>query len=144
MLHKLLLAALLLICAAASAQPVCVCTAGCKIVSDPYPSTGPLPTICTVYKAGAFVNSATPVASNNISVSNASVCSPASATYNPGPAGSLSCSVMIPAQAAGTVTLTMTAGNATTAETAPTTITFISAALLPVALSQPANLRVSP
>lgn len=124
----------------AAAQQQCICTAGCKIASDPYPQAGPQPTSCAVYKAGVQIATAPVVASTTIPVSNASVCFPASAPYVQ-VAGAVSCEVLIPPQPAGAVTLTMTATNIVgeTAQSAP--YTFQSVSALPQLPSVPVNPR---
>lgn len=136
----LALATMLFLTHAVAAQQ-CVCTSGCRIASDPYPPTASQPTLCSVYKSGVFVNSANVVPSTNIAASNAAVCQPASAAYSPGPAGSVSCEVTIPAQPAGNVTITMRASNAAGETGDSTPYTFQSVSTLAVLPQVPVNLR---
>jgi hypothetical protein len=139
---------LLFLAPVAAAQQQCVCTAGCKIASDPYPPPAvnqpdSRPTSCTVTVGGAIVN-APVVASSTILLSNSSICSPASSTYVPGVVGSVACLVAIPSQANGTtVTATMTATNVK-GETLPSApYTFQSVSALTVLPSVPVNLRTN-
>lgn len=129
---------------AASAQQACLCTAGCTISSgDSYPAGAGQPTTCTVYRAGAVVAVAPVVLSSAIPVSNAARCTPASAPFVPGPAGSVSCSVPIPGVAAGvTTTVMLTATNAAGETPQSTGLTFQSVAVLPVLSTTPTNVRV--
>jgi hypothetical protein len=144
MLHRILFAALLLFAAhSAAAQQVCLTTTGAKIASDPFPLTGTQPTSCTVYKGGISIATGFTVLSSSIPSSNAGTCLPPSPTYLPGPAGSVACNVTIPAQPAGTVTVTMTAsaGGVEGPQSAP--FTFVSAAAFSPPPA-PTNLRVIP
>jgi hypothetical protein len=136
-------AALLFFAASTSiaAQQLCVCTTGCKIASDPYPPGAAQPTSCTIYKGGVAIASSPTVLSTTIPTNNASVCMPASSTYLPGVAGSVACQVVIPAQVAGSVTVTMTATNGAGETAASTPLVFTSVAALPVLPPVPANLR---
>jgi hypothetical protein len=142
---RLALAVLALIAAPAFAQAAnCLCTTGCRIASDPYPTGTAQPTTCTVYKAGVNIGSGAVVASSTIPLSNAANCQPASAAYVPGPAGNVSCLVSIPAQAAGTtVTLTMTATSAAGESAQSSPFSFVSVAALATIPSAPANPRVT-
>lgn len=140
MFRKLALVALLLFASEAVAQQQCVCTAGCKIASDPYPPSGPTPTSCTVYKAGVAIANSPFANSSTIPASNATVCSPASPTY-PVIAGGIACEVVIPAQPAGSVTLTMTATNAQGESAQSAAFTFTSVAVLLTVPGTPVNLR---
>jgi hypothetical protein len=121
----------------------CVCTTGCKIASDPYPPGTGQPTSCAVYKAGLQIGTSPTVASTTIPTSNASVCAPASATYNPGVAGSVACQVTIPGQPAGNVTITMRAANAAGETADSAAFTFQSVAALPTLPQVPVNPRVN-
>jgi hypothetical protein len=137
-------ALLALFAAPAFAQAAnCLCTAGCKLASDPYTAGTSQPTTCTVYKAGVNIGSGPVVASSTIPLSNAAVCQPASAAYVPGPSTNVSCLVTIPAQAAGNVTVTMTASNAAgeSAQTSP--FSFNSVAALATIPLVPVNPRVT-
>lgn len=148
MLHRLAFAVFvaLLSAGAVSAQQVCLTTTSAKIASDPFPLTGTQPTSCSVYKPS--VSTTNPIAtglvvlSNTIPASNAGTCIPPSPIYVPGPAGSVACQVTIPAQPAGSVTLTMTssAGGVESPQSAP--FTYVSAVTF--TLPAPANLRVIP
>lgn len=133
---------------ALAAQPIyaasCLCTAGCKITSDPYLPGADVPETCTVYKAGVAVASAPVVPSLSIPSSNSSVCAPSSGMYNQGPVGAVSCLVTIPAQAAGAVTVTMTASNALGESPPSAPFTFTNVAVLPKAPPATTNLRVTP
>lgn len=125
----------------------CVCTAGCDIASDPYPpatATVGQPTTCTVYKAGVQIGTGAVVPSTSIPTSNAASCLPSSATYNPGPAGSVACKVTIPAQPVGNVTLTMRASNAAGSSPDSAAWTFANVAFLPVTPAAPTGLRLTP
>lgn len=139
---RLIAFALLLISTSSVAAQSCICTAGCKIVSDPYPPGTGQPASCTVYK-GSAIASAPVVLSSTVPLNNNTVCLPASQTYVPGVAGSVSCMVTIPAQAAGNVTLTMTATNGA-GETAQSSLfTFQSVSALPTLPQVPVNLRAN-
>lgn len=129
---------------AAGAQQSCVCTSGCTVVSDPYPPGADQPTSCRILVGGVTVIASSPVVlSSSIATSNAARCTPASATYNPGVAGSVACSGAIPAQAAGTtVSVTMDAINGA-GESAPSSaLTFQSVSALPIFPKVPVNPRV--
>lgn len=127
---------------AASAQQLCVCTAGCKIASDPYPPGLDQPTSCTVYKGGVQIGTGAVVDSSTIPVSNATTCLPSSAAYVPGPAGSKACFVQIPAQPANSlVTTTTTASNARGESGPSAPYSFQSVAALPVVPPTPTNTR---
>jgi hypothetical protein len=144
-MKKLLLIALLF-SSGAFAQQVCLTTTGtAQITSDPYPNTGRFPTSCNLYKPSQSptVPIATGLVAPSSSIPSTNICLPPNATYIPGPTTNVSCLVTIPAQPAGSVTLTMTAVDALgeSAQSAP--ITFISAASLPT-LPAPTNLRVIP
>jgi hypothetical protein len=142
MKHILVFAFLVLATTAAVAQGAsCVCTAGCKIAANSYPPGPDQPTACEVFKAGTQIASGPVVASSTIPVSNAGVCQPASAPYVPGVAGSVSCEVTIPPQAAGPVTITMRASNAAGESADSTAYTFQSVSALPIIPQVPVNLR---
>lgn len=145
MLRKILVAFAVMVftAGAAAAQQACVCTSGCKIVADAYPPGPNQPTSCNVYKGGSVIGSALVVFSNTVPANNANVCLPASGTYNAGVAGSVACMVPIPAQAAGAVTVTMSAANGAgeTAQSAP--YTFQSVSTLPTLPQVPVNLRAN-
>lgn len=126
----------------AAAQQQCVCTAGCKIAvwNNTYPTTGgSVPTSCTIYKAGAPIATGTWVA--GAALNNAGTCLPADAPVTP-TAGM--CVPTIPAQAAGTVTLTATATNAAGETAQSTPFVFVSVGALATILPAPTNLRVVP
>jgi len=144
-MKRLLVALLAVLAVPAFAQAAnCLCTSGCRIASDPYPSGTAQPTSCTVYKAGVSIGTGATVASSTIPLSNAANCQPASAAYVPGPAGNVSCLVTIPAQAAGTtVTLTMTATSAAGESAQSSPFSFVSVAALATIPSPPANQRVT-
>jgi hypothetical protein len=139
---KVLAFMLVMFSVSAFAQQQCVCTAGCKIASDPFPLTGPQPSTCNVYKAGTVIASGSAVLANTIPTSNGTVCVPASTTYNAGPAGSLACLVPIPAQPTGNVTLTMTGVNSQGESAQSASFSFQSVSSL--APPSPTGLRVSP
>jgi hypothetical protein len=95
----------------------CVCTSGCKIASDPFPTTGLQPTKCTAYSMPGRVSLATGnvVAATSIASSNSLVCLPPDAAYSPGASGAVACLVTIPAQPANsnvTVVITTCCDNA--------------------------------
>ena len=146
-MKRILLAALLLLAISESvaAQQSCLATTGtAQITSDPFVTGANQPTSCTVYKAGVSIASGATVASSTIPTSNATVCTPASATYVPGPATNVSCLVTIPAQPVGSVTLTMTASSAAGEGPQSAPFTFTSVGTLPVLPSAPTNLRLVP
>lgn len=59
----LLLAALAVAAnAAIAANPKFDCTSSCLFVADPYPSTGPVPSVCKLYSSGSLKASAAAVA----------------------------------------------------------------------------------
>lgn len=124
---------------AAGAQQSCICTSGCTVVSAPFPLTGVQPTTCRVLVGGVTVTASAPVVlSSTIPTSNAAHCSPADATYNPGPAGSVACSGAIPAQAAGTtvsVTFDAQAGGSESAPSTALTFQSVSSLIPPVPLT---------
>jgi hypothetical protein len=133
---------LFLLSGLASAQQQCICTAGCKIASDPYPPGIGQPTTCSVKIGGVVVASASVVASSTIPLSNASVCLPASGTYNPGVTGSVACQVPIAAQANGsTVTVIMNASNAAGLSVDSAAFSFQSVSALATVPQVPMNLR---
>jgi hypothetical protein len=142
-MRYLLFVALLFTVTAVAAQPSCLCTAGCKISADAYSAGTAQPTSCTVYKAGVNIGTGAVVASSTIPLSNAAVCTPASPTYVPGPGTNVSCLVTIPAQAAGQITLAMTASNAAGESSQSSPFVFNSVAALPTIPAPPGNLRVT-
>lgn len=85
----------------------CVCTSGCKILSNVLTVVGnQAPDTCTVYKMpGRTVLASAPVvdatSAGPIPTNNSAVCIP-SQSFSYGAAGSVACFVPIPAQAAGT------------------------------------------
>ena len=124
----------------------CICTGtGCKVASDPYPPPASgQPTTCTVYKAGVAIGTGPVVPSTQIAASNGSVCQPASANYNPGAAGSVSCLVSIPAQPSGNVTLTMSGTNAAGESAQSVPFTFANVAAISSLPTAPTNPRITP
>lgn len=111
-------------------SPSCICTAGCRIASDPFAVNADAPTSCSVKKAGTVIATSATVLSNTIPTSNTAVCLPADTTYVPGPPGSVACLVAIPPQPAGAVALVMTAINAKGGTDSPI-FTFQSVSSIP-------------
>jgi len=140
-LRFLFLFVLTLCASSALAQQSCLCTAGCKLASDPYPAGAGQPTTCTVYKGGVSIASGSVVASSTIATSNGTVCLPASAPYVPGPSTNVSCEVTIPAQVAGAVTITMTASDGAGESSQSAPYTFQSVSILPTLPIAPTNPR---
>jgi hypothetical protein len=127
----------------------CICVgSGCKIATAPYPLPATAqPTSCQIEKGGVVVSgsSCAIVLSTSIPPSNALVCQPSDATYNPGTTGSVTPLANIPAQPLGSVALVMKVFNSATpggAASAP--FTFNNVAALSTPLSAPTNLRVVP
>ena len=135
---------LLLVSGFAWGQQSCVCTAGCKIASDPFPAGTGSPTSCTVYKGGVLIGTGATVASSTIPLTNATTCLPPSSVYVAGPVGSVACLVTIPAQPAGSVTLTATATSAAGESVQSAPFVFVSVAALPTVPTAPTGIRVSP
>ena len=145
MLRKIICAGLLLFSVgAASAQQTCLTVSGAThVASDPFPTTGVQPTSCSVYKGGSVIATGLVVLANTLPSSNAGTCAPPSPTYPAGGIGAVACSVSIPAQPVGSVTLTMTASASGVEgpQSAPFTFTSASVFSPPPA---PTNLRVIP
>ncbi len=128
-----------------AAAQSCICTAGCKIASDPYPPGNNQPDQCEVRKGGVLIGTAPVVLSANIPLNNNTVCTPQSTTYVPGAAGSVACLVTIPAQPVGSVTVVMRATNLIGASADSSAFTFSSVSQIPTAVpAVPVGLRVSP
>ncbi len=129
----------------AQAVQSCICTSGCTVVSDPYPPGADQPTSCSGKVNGVAIAASPVVLSSTIPATNTTVCAPGSPTYSPGVAGSVACSISIPAQAAGT-TVIVTAAAINGALPGGTgdavALTFQSVQALPVAPKVPLNLRV--
>lgn len=141
----LMLSSLFVFNASAQAVQQCLCVVGgCKVASTYYANDWSAPTGCVVYKSGAVLVTGTIVQSSSIPLMNNTVCTPADAQYNPGPAGSLACFANIPAQPQGaTVSLTVRGINGAGEALDGGVLTFQSVSQLPTVPPGKA-LRVTP
>ena len=126
---RFLVLVLVLIAAAASAQqpsptgnPKFDCSKTCTFVTDPYPSTGPLPINCRLYINGTFKAAAAPV---NVS----------------SPYAGSQCKVTISGLPNGTYNSTMSAVDSANQETAQS-LPFVFDSAAPPAIPPPVNLRI--
>jgi hypothetical protein len=108
---KRLLLALLLLPSIASAQIQCTGATGIGLISDPYPPGSNQPTSCRLLKDGVQIASGPVVLSSTLPVAPISTCFPTQPNYNPGPAGSVACSLGSGNLSPGTYTFSGFASN---------------------------------
>lgn len=138
MIKTILALALVLAASVCFAQvPTCICDKGCTVISDPFPPGPDQPTYCAAYKldgttliaGGKGVSPTVPAGS--VPATNAGRCT-VTTTMPAFVAGSVVCSVALPPQPIGVVTITVRSGNDIGAESDAVPLQFTNAAALPV------------